>query len=191
MEKIKRQQTNFAKEYPQYTLPELLELPFEYFIKIPIRINPLKKILVQKYGDMSARCENVKCGSYKWYGKKGIRVEISKEDFYLWFFREVRKYYLTHNNIKGCCVGRIDHSKNYTLGNIELISRTENLIEQSMRLGNPNPQSFKFDDCVVLMAHTVKTPSVELAKLYKCTSASFNRMRNGSNWKWVNKAISK
>lgn len=164
-------------------------MEYEDMISIPIHSNPVKSILVRKYSDIVQRCENPKKRIFKWYGGKGVKRIISRHDLYRWCFQEFRKFYELHGNLERTCVGRIDHSLHYEIGNMEIITLRENLLEQTRRNPNPNPTSNKFDDCIVLMALTVKTPSVELAKTYGVSNTAFNRVRNGSNWNWIYKKV--
>jgi len=171
------------------TIEKLLMLSYEEMIDIPIHSNPVKKILVQKYSDMRQRCENPKNRLFKWYGAKGIYCNIPKNIFYKWCFEEMKNYYKIHKSLHRCSVGRIDHGKSYVIGNVELLSSKDNSKEQTTRLPNPNPLSNKLDDCIVLMALTVSTSSMELADIYKVSNTAFNRIRNGSNWNWIYRKV--
>lgn len=77
------------------------------------------------------RCKNVNCKSYKWYGAKGIRVEYDSRAFVSWWLHE----YAKREWIKPS-VGRIDHSKNYSFDNIEMVEFRDNVLEENARLGH-------------------------------------------------------
>lgn len=83
------------------------------------------------------RCNRVKHKSYKFYGAKGIRVEYSSREFVTWYLEQIKKF-------KGDkpSVGRIDHSKNYSLDNIEMVTCSENSKEMIRRCGAPDKRKF-------------------------------------------------
>lgn len=84
------------------------------------------------YHNMISRCRYKQTKSYKYYGAKGIKCLIYWEDFKQWYFDN-----LNGRQPKGLAVGRIDHSKDYILSNIELTTRSENSKERCRRLGPP------------------------------------------------------
>lgn len=75
------------------------------------------------------RCNNPNASDYKYYGRKGVEVKYSSEEFYKWFKKERKKIPL---NIK-VNVDRINHNKHYSLNNIKLVTKTENIIESNTR----------------------------------------------------------
>lgn len=85
------------------------------------------------YRGQLLRCNNVNAPNYKWYGAKGISVEYTAREFIGWYLVKIKKYKKTTRP----SVGRIDHSKNYSLENIELISSAENCKETITRNGPP------------------------------------------------------
>lgn len=109
----------------------------------PGRLNPRSIGLCSQHADQvtkkadsifknqKERCENERAPSFKNYGGRGIRVEYSRSDFHKWFSKEVKK----RKNKTALCVGRVDHSKNYCFGNIEVTTRSENSEEVVSRLG--------------------------------------------------------
>ncbi len=74
------------------------------------------------------RCENQKDHSFRWYGAKGIKVEYSVYDFVAWWMENIKIKKLCRPNC-----GRIDHSKNYSLNNIEMQEQSENSKESTIR----------------------------------------------------------
>lgn len=77
------------------------------------------------------RCNYKKARSYKHWGQIGIKVEYSSRDFVNWYLKNIRLF--KKGDRENLVVGRIDHSKNYSLNNIELISRNKNSIEAAER----------------------------------------------------------
>lgn len=98
-------------------------------------MNSLESKAYRKFYRINARCSYPYHKSFVHYGAKGIKVEFSREEFIKWFV-DVYKA----KNLRNPDVGRIDHSKNYTIENIELIEKSENTKERNLRLGNPHPK---------------------------------------------------
>ena len=101
-----------------------------------------KKKAYKSWIDQRQRCNNPNDPGYKHWGAKGIVVEYSSKEFVEWYVKEYQKResWVRPN------VGRINHSKNYTLDNIELVECSDNVKERNKRLGNPQkskPISFK------------------------------------------------
>ena len=94
----------------------------------PEKMTPLAKKGYIVWRRQRDRCLNKNSMSYKTYGAIGIKVEYSSREFVGWYLS---------NYIEGCDVGRIDHSKNYSLTNIEFQTRSQNTIERNNRLGLP------------------------------------------------------
>lgn len=78
------------------------------------------------------RCENPSCKDFVSYGKKGISVEYSVREFMHWYLQQIKFARKDQRD-----VGRIDHSKNYSIDNIRFESKSENTKERNCRLGNP------------------------------------------------------
>ncbi len=87
------------------------------------------------YCGQKSRCNNKNSPAYSGYGAKGVKVEYSPRDFISWWLEEM-KYF----NGKTPSVGRVDHSKNYSFENIEMVDRVENVKERNTRVGNPHPK---------------------------------------------------
>ncbi len=75
------------------------------------------------------RCNNPKIKCYPNYGGKGIAVEYTAEEFATWFVAN------WSGSLVWPSVGRIDHSKNYSLDNIEMIEHAANAREMYDRTG--------------------------------------------------------
>ena len=74
---------------------------------------------IQVYDDICRRCHNKKRSDYHRYGGRGIKVKISRADFIDWYTRTVK-------GRTDLTVDRIDNDGHYELGNIQLITRSEN-----------------------------------------------------------------
>ncbi len=78
-----------------------------------------------------ARCNNESHPAYKNYGAKGIRVDYSAFEFVQWCIKN-------HSYKSDAVVGRIDHSKNYSLDNIQSENRAASTRERNSRHGLPS-----------------------------------------------------
>ena len=71
------------------------------------------------FDNMKARCRFSYHVQYPRYGGRGIELKISREDFIAWYIREAGgRFDLT--------IDRIDNDGHYELGNMQLITKTEN-----------------------------------------------------------------
>ena len=93
---------------------------------------PYKDPILQKasnsFQGQMRRCYSKKCASYKYYGAKGIGVKYSWDEFKVWYVKERETFYGTR-----ATVDRIDPEGHYELGNIRLISQSENTREMLVR----------------------------------------------------------
>lgn len=95
---------------------------YYYYGKIDLKEMP--KIIKKAYNvwrGQRGRCYNKKHHSYKYWGKKGIKVEYSSREFIGWYLENIKKY-----KGKSPSIGRIDHSKNYSFNNIIIESIQDN-----------------------------------------------------------------
>ncbi len=97
------------------------------------KMNFVQKSAYRSWKNARDRCNRQKNNGFLHYGAKGIRVIYSSRDFISWYEKEwnKRKFWSRPN------VSRIDHSKNYSFDNIELIECSENVKERNDRHGNP------------------------------------------------------
>lgn len=91
------------------------------------------------YANQKTRCYNKKVREYSTYGARGLQVEYSLLDFLGWFRanvsdEQIRKHVSGQARIS---VGRINHSRGYSLGNIQIESISDNSKERIRRLGTP------------------------------------------------------
>lgn len=119
--------------------------------------NPLQQQASQTYHRQKRRCEDPTNPAFKWYGAKGIRVLYSFQEFWSW--------YKVNLNGKNLTVGRIDHSKDYSLDNIEFQTKTANTEERNARCGNPSMAKRKQVLCF-------KASGMEFVKEYESTLAA-------------------
>lgn len=89
------------------------------------------------YKNQKTRCYNKKTSNFDSYGGKGIRVDYQARELIGWVLAN-KDLFL---KIKIPNIGRIDHSDHYRIGNIELVSKSENTKEMLKRTGNPANKS--------------------------------------------------
>lgn len=77
----------------------------------------------------TSRCSNPKNNRFNSYGKLGVRVEYTFEEFWFWWCENHPR------TSEKWTVGRINHSKNYSLTNIEFQTDEENMQEMISRRG--------------------------------------------------------
>jgi len=87
------------------------------------------------------RCNCKSDTGFKYYGAKGIKCLIPAQDFIAWYKATKPEVHMH--------IGRIDHSKNYTLDNIEWQTNRDNAIERNNRCGLPVSDPRK-SICVVI-----------------------------------------
>src|SRR3990167_583331 len=92
--------------------------------------NEIKKIVFRRFCKQRERCNSVNSTQYPWYGAKGVKVEYSFQELWNWFQKEFKD---CKHNIKDMNIGRIDHSKNYSLDNVVLQTKADNIKEMSLR----------------------------------------------------------
>ena len=82
--------------------------------------------LEAKYADMKRRCDNQKCGNYRWYGGRGIKVcqqwRVNPSAFYAWAF--------SNGYQPGLEIDRIDSDGDYTPENCRFVTHLENMRNQ-------------------------------------------------------------
>lgn len=142
------------------------------------------------YDSQMARCNNTNSKAFVNYGAKGIKVEYSAEDFIRWC---IKNFPLDRSSI---CVGRKDHSKNYSLDNIQIETRSESTSERNERLGNPSVFRERAVESINIYTGKVEQrfPSVKrAAERYQMTSSRIiefcknkrNKARIGITFRYV------
>lgn len=89
----------------------------------------LNNKITSTYWNQVKRCADPKDKSYKTYGGRGFKVEYSREEFGTWFLDKYPK----NVPLNVLSLGRIDHSKNYSLDNLTFITKSENSKESIKR----------------------------------------------------------
>lgn len=110
-----------AKKIGKLTIPQSL-YPMEHRTKAR-----------QAWTHMNNRCNKPEDPRYKWYGAKGVKIEISRDEFIHWYCQELARW---NGSLREATIGRINHSDSYRLGNMEVQSNTDNIREMHSR----NPQ---------------------------------------------------
>lgn len=98
------------------------------------KMNSVQQKGYKAWKDQRQRCSNLNDPRYYRWGARGIKVEYSSREFIAWWEHEYSK----RESWKRAQCGRVDHDKNYTLDNIELIECSENVKERNERHGNPS-----------------------------------------------------
>ena len=96
-----------------------------------------KKTIYRRYTQQKQRCSNPNVEKYSTYGAKGIRVEYSFDELFEWFQEQYKQF--SSVPISKLSIGRVDHSKNYSLDNIKLETVSNNSKERNKRLGTVIP----------------------------------------------------
>ena len=104
--------------------------------------------------DMISRCYNPKNKFFYAYGARGISVNISNEDFYIWFCKEMVEFVKKYPNSKQS-VHKVDNDGNYSLNNIVLIPIEKNVKIQYQTNGNFSKWGTKLDDIQCLTIYTL------------------------------------
>lgn len=65
------------------------------------------------------RCTNPRCRGFHWYGSRGIELRITRPDFIDWYIRKAK-------GRTDLTIDRIDNDGHYELGNMQLITQSEN-----------------------------------------------------------------
>lgn len=140
------------------------------------KMNMVQKKAYKSWKDQRSRCNNSKDPRYYCYGAKGIKSEYSSREFITWFEKEYNK----KNTWKRAQCGRIDHSKNYSFDNIELIECSDNVKERNIRCGNP-------EESIKIKAINVKTGEVKIFDSKRLLCREMGIQRNSLKYQLNNK----
>lgn len=77
------------------------------------------------WGDMKKRCSNPKHPAYKYYGAKGIQIDLKWNNF-MNFYTDMHEGYT-----EGLTLDRIDNNKNYCKSNCRWVTMREQNINKS------------------------------------------------------------
>jgi hypothetical protein len=134
-------------------------------------MDPLVRRAYGIWNSQKQRCENKRSKSYKNYGAIGIRVEYSAREFIWWWLNEFKNKRPKHPS-----VGRIDHSKNYSFNNIEMVEHHDNAREMYYRTGG-NGQADRIPIVLVNDHEMVVFSSSKLAAKFANVSEPMIKIR--------------
>lgn len=117
--------------------------------------DPWKQEAYTRLKVIRQRCNRKGHIHYRYYGGKGVRCMLSVEEFF--------DFYATKPN-GSWTVGRIDHSKDYTLDNIEWQTMQDQVKERNKRHGLPKNRSSKKVEVVTDGITTIFNSQQEAAK---------------------------
>lgn len=143
----------------------------------------------QRYYDMVQRCSNPNHSLYPHYGGRGIKVEMTSEQFMYWFLRFFKEFRAKNPGVRPS-VSRKDYNKGYYADNMELTSVGDNTKELYSRRGNPSPRGTIMDDMACLTLHTFKGQARMLSNHYGVTFQAVRLIQRGINRKEIFKALS-
>jgi hypothetical protein len=109
--KSKKEYFRYHKEYREKN---------NEFIKQKRREIKNKNPWIYSYYRAKQRCTNQECQDYYWYGDRGIKFLLSKEDYKFLWNRD--KAYL----MKKPTIDRINADKNYVLENCQFLEKSKN-----------------------------------------------------------------
>jgi hypothetical protein len=85
---------------------------------------------LNSYYHLRKRCLNRDCRDYRWYGGRGIKCKITKEEVKRLWFRD--KAY----EMKQPSIDRKDSKKHYTYDNCRFIELRDNVIKRNQEYNN-------------------------------------------------------
>jgi len=138
------------------------------------------------------RCNYKKSVKYKWYGARGIKVEYSTREFVGWYLENIK-----NKRFKKPVTSRIDHSKNYCFGNINLEECSENTKERCVRskhtLGIGSVKRQKYVMCFKNGKHIATGTLKDVCNIFGMCRGAISQLCHGKNKKaknrWVYKYI--
>ena len=91
---------------------------------------------------MKQRCSNPNCNKYKNYGARGITYHPDFADFIKWWehIQPMWEKFVEEHPNETPSIDRIDSTGNYTPGNIQIISLSENSKRVIQEHGYPTPE---------------------------------------------------
>ena len=147
-----------------------------------------RKYVFQKYCDAKQRCENPNNSLFHRYWARGIKVEVSFEDFVSWFLEDYKRFYKV-NGLKRPSLSRINNDVGYRLDNIELTTVSANTRELYSRLGNSSPWGTKLDEFKLLTCLTMRGGEAEVAYSFGVCVQAVRAVNYGRNWKNFHKTF--
>lgn len=152
-----------VKEYSKYE---------DYLKSVGSNYQKFRKI----YQGMKQRCSDPNAINYKYYGGRGISLEVELPDFLIWVCKNIGEYISKNGNPLKISVNRLDHSKNYCLENMELISLKENISESNER------RERNFDFAKLLTIYSIQNRYL-LSREYQVSDEALSSIRSGKVYK--------
>ena len=121
-------------------------------------VDPVIKRAHTAFVNIQMRCENKKSSAYPYYGALGIKYLFNVRELIGWYVEQQSK-----KNLSKPSLGRIDHSKDYSFENLELIEVFDNIRECNYRIGIRNPAGVTGNHIKVYLADSNKS---QLAGFY-------------------------
>jgi hypothetical protein len=129
------------------------------------------------FHNQQARCKKPNHPEYHNYGLRGICVEYTIRQFVYW-------YLINYNSsILKPSVGRIDHDKNYSFDNIEIVECSENSKEVFTRRVSHLAKINKEIAEVIRRRVASGEKRIKIAKEYKLTYDAIGRIVRREVWK--------
>ena len=156
------------------------------YSKLPEGLKPYQAM--NRLYDARQRCHVPEHPLYANYGGKGISCRIEAQDFLDWFCEEYPKFASKYPG-KRPSVNRLDHTKDYTLDNIELISVAANTREVYQRRGNQSKWGTKIEsEEAILTIHTISSV-LTLVEHYKVHPNTIKAIKRGVNRRGIYDSI--
>jgi hypothetical protein len=136
---------------------------------------------------MKQRCDNTKCETYKYYGKKGIKYDVSWSDFNE-FWKDMSPTYFDSGSID-----RIDNNGDYCKENCQWLTFSENAkkdkIKKVMQFEiSGKGKNIIYTNCVSTFDSVVEAEvktGFHRSGIARCARGE-RRKANGYGWRYVN-----
>lgn len=122
----------FIRTSKNRTQEQFLSAANEYYSKPETHRLAYSKMVQNRWSALNQRCVNGKwsqthTNQFKSYQRHQIELQMTKEEFTAWMESQKTRYFeiLATGDVPS--IDRIDNSAHYTISNIQLISRHENL----------------------------------------------------------------
>ena len=144
------------------------------------RLDPVKRRAMDCFDNLWSRCNNQRSRVYHHYGGRGIEARITRQDFIAWYIQEA-------GGRTDLTIDRIDNDGHYELGNIQLITNSDNL-----RKAHRESNAMKSADSkkgllmaqsrrISVLIHGVEYPSMEEASFALGRASGYISQRMKAN----------